>query len=65
MTEEQWNKFYMGDDGQDGQQSSATFFVDMVKRQFAKNSCAPIEERYPLMDTAEKMFKFLKDGGKN
>jgi hypothetical protein len=47
----------MGDDGLDGQQTSATFFVDLVERTFAKNSCSM--ERYPLMDTAEEMLKFL------
>jgi organic radical activating enzyme len=57
MTQEEWDRFYMGDDGLDGQQTSATFFVDMTKREFAKNSCSM--ERYPLMDTAEEMLKFL------
>ena len=50
---------YMGDDGLDGQQTSATFFVDMVERKFAKNSCASEDDRHPLMDTAEDMLKFL------
>lgn len=59
MSEEEWNKMYMGDDGLDGQQTSATFFVDMVERKFAKNSCASEKERYPLMDTAEDMLKLL------
>ena len=57
MSEEEWDRFYMGDDGLDGQQTSATFFVDMVKGEFAKNSCSM--DRYPLMDTAEDMLKFL------
>lgn len=59
LSEDQWNKMYMGDDGLDGQQTSATFFVDLVERKFAKNSCASEEERYPLMDTAEEMLAFL------
>lgn len=62
MSKEEWDKFYMGDDGLDGQQTSATFFVDLVKREFGKNSCA--EERYPLMDTAEDMLKFLMNKNK-
>lgn len=60
MSEEQWNKFYQGDDGLDGEQTSATFFVDMVERKFARNSCASEEQRYPIMETAEEMFNFLK-----
>lgn len=64
MTQEEWDKFYMGDDGLDGEQTSATFFVDLVERKFAKNSCAPMDERYDLMDTAEDMFNFLRSEGK-
>lgn len=59
LSQEEWDRFYMGDDGLDGQQTSATFFCDLVERKFAKNSCASEEERYPLMDTAEEMLKFL------
>lgn len=58
MTEEEWNRFYMGDDGLEGQQTSATYFVDMIERKFAKNSCS--NDRYDLMDTAEEMLAFLK-----
>lgn len=57
LSQEEWDRFYMGDDGLDGQQTSATFFIDLVERKFAKNSCSM--ERYPLMDTAEEMLKFL------
>ena len=60
MSEEEWNKFYQGDDGLDGEQTSATFFVDMVERKFAKKTCASEEQRYPLMDTAEEMFTYLR-----
>ena len=61
LSEDQWNEFYMGDDGQDGEQTSASMFVDMVERKFAKNSCANESERYSLMDTAEEMYSFLKN----
>lgn len=60
LSKEDWDEFYMGDDGLDGEQTSATFFVDMVEGKFAKNSCAPQEERYPLRGTAEEMFQFLQ-----
>lgn len=58
MSKEEWDIFFQGDDGLEGKQTSATMFIDMVERNFAKNSCAV--ERYPLMDTAEDMYKFLK-----
>lgn len=57
MDEEDWNEMYMGDDGIGGEMTSASMYVDMVKREFGKNSCAV--ERYPLMDTADEMYQFL------
>lgn len=62
LPEDIWKAFYMGDDGQDGQQTSASMFVDLVERKFAKNSCASDEERFDLLDTAEEMFGVLKNG---
>lgn len=61
ISNEQWEEFYMGDDGQDGKQTSASMFVDMIERKFAKNSCANENERYPLMDTVEEIYAFLKN----
>lgn len=61
LSKDQWNEFYMGDDGQDGEQTSASMFVDMVERKFAKNSCAPDNKRYDLLDNVEDMYKFLKE----
>lgn len=58
LTEDEWNEFYMGDDGLEGSQTSATFFCDLVERKFAKNSCSAV--RYELLDTAEDMLEFLK-----
>lgn len=57
MTQEQWDMFFMGDDGIDGEQTSATMYVDGVREQFAKNSCAV--ERYALMDDIKDMYRFL------
>lgn len=34
-------------------------FIDAVERTFAINSCSM--DRYPLMDTIEDMYNFLKD----
>ena len=58
LSEEEWNQFYMGDDGQDGEQTSASMFVDMVERKFAKNSCS--KERFDLLPTVEEMYNKLK-----
>lgn len=58
MTEDQWNEFYLGDDGIGNEYTSASMYVDMVNREFAKNSCS--KERYPIMNTVEEMYNFLK-----
>lgn len=58
MSNEDWEQFYMGDDGQDGNMTSASMYVDMVNREFAKNSCST--KRYPLTDDIKEMFKFLQ-----
>lgn len=59
LSEEEWNSYYMGDDGLLGKGDSASMYVDAVEGKFAKNSCAPLDERYPLMDTVEEMYRFL------
>ena len=54
MNEEEWEEFYMGDDGK------YTFYIDMVEGTFGKNSLAT--ERYPIMDNIDEMFqKVLKE----
>lgn len=50
MSEDEWNEFYMGDDG------VITYFVDMVEQKFAKSSTAPMERRYPILDSVDDMF---------
>lgn len=51
MTEEEWNEFYMGDDGK------FTMYIDMVNEKFAQ--CSIAEERYDLLDDIEDMFKIV------
>ena len=58
LPKEQWDVFYMGDDGIDGEYTSASMFIDGVKEQFALNSCS--SKRYKLMDNINDMFAFLK-----
>ena len=48
MSEDKWNEFYMGDDGQ------FTMYVDLVKREFAKSSIST--KRYALADDIKTMF---------
>ena len=57
MSKETWDEFYMGDDGIDGNQTSASMFIDLVEKKFAKNSCDM--SRYDLLDTVEEMYSFL------
>ena len=53
MPKEQWDEFYMGDDGK------YTFYVDMVDGTFGKNSLAT--ERYPIMDNIDDMFAKVRE----
>lgn len=52
MSNEDWDQFFMGDDG------SATMYVDMVNREFAKSSTST--ERYPLEDDIVTMFEKIR-----
>lgn len=40
LSKEEWDKYYMGDDGQ------FTMYIDAVNKQYAKNSTAPNNERF-------------------
>ena len=53
LTDEEWEEFYMGSDG------DFTFYMDLVAGTFSKNSVAPENERYPLMDSVDDMFNFI------
>jgi organic radical activating enzyme len=53
MSVEEWNEFYMGDDGK------VTYFIDLVERKFSKNSTSDI--RYDLLDDVVEMFKVVKN----
>lgn len=58
MSEEEWSEFYMGDDGIGDGFTSASMYVDMVEKKYAKNSCDPV--RYDLLPTIEEMYNSLK-----
>ena len=51
MSKEEWEEFYMGDDG------TMTYYIDMVERKFAKSSTADFDKRYDLMDSVDDMFQ--------
>lgn len=53
MTQEEWDQFYMGDDGQ------FTMYIDTVNKEFAVSSTS--KNRYPYTDeTVEEMFKIIR-----
>jgi hypothetical protein len=53
LTDEQWEQFYMGDDGK------FTMYVDLVNQVYAVSSTST--ERYPLLDDIQPMFKKIRD----
>ena len=55
MSDEDWNEFYMGDDG------NFTFYIDMVERKFARSSTVDFDKRYDLIDSVDDMFKKIVD----
>ena len=55
MSKEKWNEFYMGDDG------CHTMYIDLVTGTFAKNSVAPLDQRYKFMDSIDEMFAKVKE----
>lgn len=52
MDDEEWKKFYMGDDGQ------FTMYIDMVNREYAKSSTSC--ERWPITDDIAEMFQCVR-----
>ena len=55
LTEEEWNEFFMGDDG------SHTMYIDCINKQYARSSTAPIEDRHSLLDDIKPMFDCIKN----
>lgn len=54
MTDNEWDEFYMGDDGQ------YTFYVDLVRKEFARNSLS--KNRHPMGDmTIDEMFDIVRN----
>lgn len=60
VSEEYWNTCFMGDDGLDGKQTSASMYIDLVENEFARNSC-DVDHRFKVEDkTVTEMYQFLK-----
>ena len=55
MPKEQWDEFYMGDDG------GFTMYIDMVNREFAKSSTST--ERWPITNDIKEMFDKVRNEG--
>ena len=64
MTEETWNSFYMGDDGVDGELTSASMYVDLVGKTFARNSFSDVKHNMNGMEDPNRMFNMLKGSKK-
>lgn len=54
LSNDKWEEFYMGDDAQ------YTFYLDLVDQKFSKNSVAPLDERYDLLDSVDEMFEAIR-----
>ena len=54
----------MGDDGIDGEMTSASMYVDMVERKFAKNSCDPVRYDIEGEMTSASMYYVCRYGRK-
>ena len=57
MSEEEWSKFYMGDDG------NHSFYVDMVSKGFYKNSLMA-DGGHELLDDPKEMFDIIRNESK-
>ena len=59
VSDEGWETIYMGDDGLDGEQTSASMYIDLVENEFARNSC-DVDHRMPVGNMSVKeMYKIL------
>ena len=54
MTEDEWNKTYMGDEG------TSSMFIDLVKQKFGISSLCEENEMFPIMDNVDDMFAIVK-----
>ena len=55
ISDEDWNKYYMGDDGQ------FTMYIDLVKNEFAKNSSSSKRYKIQSGQTIRDLFKIIRE----
>lgn len=55
LSDDEWNEFYAGDEG------SHTFYIDLVKKKFAKNSMMSDDKKHDLLDNVDDMFQVIKN----
>lgn len=55
INKEDWNKYYMGDDGQ------FTMYLDLTKDEFAKNSASPRRYKIQPGQTIRDLFKIIRE----
>lgn len=55
FSKEEWEKFYMGDDGK------FTMYVDLVKKEYAKSSTSTVRYQIKDTDTAQSIFKVIRN----
>lgn len=58
MSDKEWSEFFMGDDGREGNLTSASMYIDAVSKKFARNSCCL--KRYDITDNLTEMFQLLR-----
>lgn len=59
MGEDEYNMFYMGDDGVSGRMTSATMFIDMVDNTFSFNSMERLQFNCDGFESTDSMYQFL------
>jgi len=62
LSEDQWNASYMGDDGVDGEMTSASMYIDFVTKTFARNSINANKHDFGDIKDIKNMFQILKKG---
>ncbi len=55
-TDLKWEELYMGDDG------DYSFYIDAVSQTFAKNSTISKDQNYPVLESVDDMFNFIRNG---
>lgn len=55
-TDLKWEELYMGDDG------DYSFYIDAVGETFAKNSTISKDQNYPVLESVDDMFNFIRNG---